>query len=170
MAGVTLAAFLLAAQMLVQITTSSFVTQNVLVNPLMTDLDLVVFQQPARNLFRAPILTNFGLDQRPGFSLDSALTLLAPAHCQTMGLLRSIAALTIIAIQFSTDRPFIHANAFSNLGLIMSHFQKRIYLVSLCLGKLFVGSHKCSFDLAVLEALILPQLTPFSAIKVALES
>jgi hypothetical protein len=36
------------------------------------------------------------------------------------------------------------------------------------LGKLSVGSHKCSFDLAVREALILPQLTSLSAFKVAL--
>jgi hypothetical protein len=38
------------------------------------------------------------------------------------------------------------------------------------LGKLCVGSHKRSFDLADQEALILPQLTSFSAIKVALVS
>jgi hypothetical protein len=61
--------------------------------------------------------------------------------------------------------------------LIMTHFLQRIYLVSLFLGKLLVGSHKCSptrlghaFDLAVGEALILPQLTSLSAIKVALGS
>jgi hypothetical protein len=62
--------------------------------------------------------------------------------------------------------------------LTMTHFLQCIYLVSLSLGKLFVGSHtvpvlcrcKCSFDLAVREALILPQLTSLSAFKVALAS
>jgi len=43
-------------------------------------------------------------------------------------------------------------------------------LVSLFLGKLLVGSHKRAFDLAGQEALILPQDTSFSAIKVPLVS
>jgi hypothetical protein len=38
------------------------------------------------------------------------------------------------------------------------------------LGKLSIGSHKCSFDLVVREALILPQLTSLSTSKVALVS
>jgi len=164
MATVALAALLLAAQVFVQITPSLFIAQDVLIDPLMTDLDMLVFQQPARNLFRAPIHMNFGFDQRPDFRLDPALTLLTPAHRQVMGLLWSIATLTTITAQLSTDRGFVHPKAIGDLRLVMTHFHKRIYLVSLCLGKLFVGLHKCSFDLADQEALILPQLTSFSAI------
>jgi hypothetical protein len=87
-----------------------------------------------------------------------------------MGLLGSIATLTMIADQLPTDRGFVYADAIGDFGLRMSHFQKRANLVSLGLGKLGVGSHKRSFDLADQEALILPQLISFSAIKVALES
>jgi hypothetical protein len=98
------------------------------------------------------------------------MSLSAPVQRLAMGLLGSIATLTTIASQLSTDGGCIHADEVGNLGLIMIHFHQRINLVSLFLGKLFVGSHKCSFDLADQEALILPQLTSFSAIEVALGS
>jgi hypothetical protein len=52
----------------------------------------------------------------------------------------------------------------------MTNFQQGINLVSLFLGKLSVGSHKCSFDFAVEETFILPQLASFSAFTVALVS
>ena len=85
-----------------------------------------------------------------------------------MGLLGSITTLATIALQLSTDRGFVHADDFRDFRLVVTHSHKRINLVSLFLGKLFVGSHKRSFDLADQEALILPQLTSFSALKVAL--
>jgi hypothetical protein len=168
--AIALAAFILTAQVLVQVTSTLFIAQDVLIYPLVTNLDIIVFQQPARNLFWAPFHTNFGFHQRPGFSLDPAFNLLSPPLRQGICLLWSITSLTTISAQLSTYRGFIHSYKFGDLGLIYSHFHKRIYLVSLFLGKLFVGSHKCSFDLADQEALILPQLTSFSARKVALES
>jgi hypothetical protein len=87
-----------------------------------------------------------------------------------MGLLGSIATLTTIADQLPTDRGFVYADAIGDFGLRMSHFQKRVNLLSLGLGKLGVGSHKRSFDLADQEALILLQLTSFYDTKVALLS
>jgi hypothetical protein len=155
---------------LVQITTRLFVLQDVLINPLMTDLAMLLVQQPARNLCGAPIQTDLGFAQRPICSWDPVLTLPAPAQRQALGLLGALAPLTTITAQLATERGFVHSKALGNFRLRMAHVQQRIYLVSLCLGKLGVGSHKCSFDLADQEALMLPQLTSFSAYKVALES
>lgn len=78
------------------------------------------------------------------------------------------ALLTLIAFQLPTDIRFVHSNQISNLRLLMTLFPQRINLVSLYLGKLCVGSHNCSFDLAVRESLILPQLASLSAIEDAL--
>jgi hypothetical protein len=39
--------------------------------------------------------------------------------------------------------------------------QKGVYLISLFIGKLGIGSHECSFYLVVEEAPILPQLASF---------
>ena len=41
-------------------------------------------------------------------------------------------------------------------------------MVSLMVGKLCVGTHECSFDLVVGEALILPQLTALTLSKLHL--
>jgi hypothetical protein len=95
-----------------------------------------------------------------------------------VSLARSVAALSSVAVKFSTYGRFVYTQAFSNFSMIMTHFQQRINLVSLCLSKLMVCSHtvpvlcrcKRSFDFADQEALMLPQLTSFSALKVALVS
>jgi len=139
-------------------------------NPLVNDLDMLIFQQPTQNLFWAPIVTYFRFDQHSCSCMDAAATLSSPAHRQTMGLLWSIAALTMVPFQFPTDRRSVNFKAIGYLCLILIYFNKYINLVSLLFGKLFVGSHKCSYDLVVREALILHQLTPLSAIKVALAS
>lgn len=63
--------------MLVQITTRLFVFQNMLVNPFMTDPNALLLFQPARDLFRTPILSQqtlhngpaLGGDPRDGFQL-----------------------------------------------------------------------------------------------------
>lgn len=120
--------------------------------------------------FQAPIQTDLRLHQYPSFSQDPALALLSPAQCQMMSLLWSIAALIMIAFHLSTDGRFVHSDTIGKLELFMTHFHKRIYLVSLFLGKLVVDSHKCSFALPVQEALVLPQLPSFPVIKVALVS
>jgi hypothetical protein len=93
------------------------------------------------------------------------LRLLIAMLCACLG---RIATLILIAFQLPTDGRFVYSNPTGNLHLLMTHFLQPINLVSLCLGKLYVGSYKCSFDLAVREALILPQLASLSAIKVAL--
>jgi hypothetical protein len=108
-----------------------FVDQDVLINPLVTDLDMMMFRQPTRNLFRAPIQTHFRFDQYLCFRLDTTPTFPAPVHRQAMSLLWSIAALTMITFQLPTDGRFVHSNAIGDFRLIMTHFQQRKYLVSL---------------------------------------
>ena len=63
------------------------------------------------------------------------------------------------ALELSAYGGFMYADGFGYLGLQMTYFQQGRYLVSLCVGKLCVCFHECSFDLVVGEALILPQLT-----------
>ena len=111
-----------------------------------------------------------GFVQHPYFYLDTVLAPPTPAHRQKMGLLWSIAALTMITFQLPADGRFVHSDAIGEFRLIVIQFLKHIYLISLFLDKLFVGSQKCSFNLAVREALILPHLTSLSAFKVVLGS
>ena len=56
-AAIAFAPFLLAAQMTIQIASRLFVRQDVLVNPLMADLDGMLPTQPPRDLLWAPIQT-----------------------------------------------------------------------------------------------------------------
>ena len=55
--SVAFAAFLLATQMPIQITTCLFVLQNILIDPFMTEANLLLLFQSARDLFRTPILS-----------------------------------------------------------------------------------------------------------------
>jgi len=161
-AAVSLAAFLLAAQMTMQISTSPFISQDMPIDSLVTDPDTVISVQPTRNLFWAPIQAYFSFDQHPSFWQNTICRLPLPFYSLAVGLLGTIAATSTIATQLTTDGGFMYSNHTSDLGLVVFHFLQRINLVSLYLGKLCVGSHKCSFDLVVREALILTQLTSLS--------
>ncbi len=61
----------------------------------------------------------------------------------------AITFLSTIASKFSADCGFVNLDKVSNIRLIMSCFQKCVNLVSLSMGKLLVGSHRCSFDVVV---------------------
>jgi hypothetical protein len=80
--------------------------------------------------------------------------------------LAGVEALAFVPAQFSTNRRFVFSDHCCNLRSVMSHFQQRVYLVSLFSGKLCVV-HKRSFDLAVFRGLSYTSL-PLSTIKVAL--
>ena len=135
--------------MLVKSSTSPFVGQDGLINPLMTDLHIVLGFQPPRYLFRAPVLPNQLLNPSPGFKTDAALGFVTPSERQTVGLFGTLTALTTIAPQFPTDGRFMHTDGFRNLSLVVTHFLMGINLVSLCLGKLLICVHRYSFDLIV---------------------
>lgn len=136
----------------------------------MTDLNLMITQQPTRYLFRTPIPTDFLFNNGPYSHLGAAQTLLASAHRQTVSYLRSIASQSLIKFHLPTNRRFSRSDTISDLRLVVPHFHQGINLVSLFWGKLSSGSHKYSFDLAVREVLILSQLTSLSTFKVALGS
>jgi len=140
--SIAFAPFLLATQVSVEVTANTFVFEDILIEPLMTDANLLLLFQSARDLFRAPVLAQQPFHNTPRFSGNPGNALLLAFHCQTMGLLRTIAASPLISFQFAADSRFVYANHCCNLCLRMSCFLQRIYLVSLLLGKLAVGSHR----------------------------
>ena len=69
-ASITLPALRLATQVPVEISSSVFIRQDVLVDPFVADTDALGLLEPAGNLLRAPILTDEELDQSPGRMID----------------------------------------------------------------------------------------------------
>jgi hypothetical protein len=167
-AAIAFSAFLLATQVFVQITTSAFVCQNILIDSLVADPNTCVPLQQSSSLFRAPILSQLVLDKHPGSLGYSGLGFPTSAQRYVVSLFGTIAALASVPLQLSADRGFVYTDDTGYLRLIMAHFQQRINLVSLFMGKLCVV-HKRSFDLAVSRGLYYLSL-PLSTIKVALVS
>jgi hypothetical protein len=112
-----------------------------LIDPLMTDPQTLLLFQPARDLFRAPFLSQQAFHRAPGCFRDARNRFRSPLDCFFLGLLRSVATLTAIAFQLTTHTRLVHSNHCRDLGLGMLGFLKRIYLVSLLLGELVIGSH-----------------------------
>jgi len=175
--SIALAAFLLGVQVLGHITTGLLIAQDVMINQLMTDLDLVVSKEPAWNLIWAQFHGNLGVDQSPGFALDPSLSLFPYTNRHLVCLFGSITSLSLIVFSIPTDGRFVSADEIGDFRFLIIHFLQRINLVSLYLDNQCVGSYKCSptsigdaLNLAVREGLILPQLTSFSAFKIALRS
>ncbi|KPJ91938.1 MAG: hypothetical protein AMJ53_10400 [Gammaproteobacteria bacterium SG8_11] len=140
-APIALAAFLLAAQVYVQLTASLFISQYVLIDPLMTDPHPGVLPQPAGNLLRTPILTQKAFNPHPGLFGDSRFGFLASTQRQLVSLFGPVTTLATVPPQFSAHRGFVHPND--------------------------TGDH--SFDLLVSRGLSYSSL-PLSTIKVALTS
>jgi len=145
-----------------EISSRMFIHENVLVDPFMADLKIVVFLEPIRYLLRAPILADQRFDQDPGGGCYAIPGFLTSVQSKLMSLLGSITFLSTIAPEFSADRGFVYLDQACNFRLWMSRFHKRINLVSLPkVGKLRVGSHtvpvlyrcQCSFDLAGLRSI-----------------
>ena len=97
--------------------------------------------KPCGDLVRAPVLSGHGYDHGPCGRINTLVSPDAPAHCQSMSLLRMITALTIVEVSFPANGGLMNTNHFYNLCLRKVRFQKSINLVSLFLGKLHVGSH-----------------------------
>jgi len=157
-ASITLPALLLAAQVPVEISSSEFVRQDVLVDPLMTDLKAIVVLEPARHLLRTQVKADQSFDQSPGRRIDARFGSPLSSHSHAMGLLGPVASQSSIAPELATDRGLMSTNRVGNLSLLMTCFLKSVYLVSLPkVGKLCVGSHtvpvlfrcQCSFDWSV---------------------
>ena len=148
-APVALPAPFLAAQMSMEISSSAFVGENVLVNPFVTDMKTAILIEPTRYLLWAPFLADHGFDHDPNDFMNSIFRFLASAHRKLMGLFGSISFQPSIPSELSADCRLVNVDQARDFGLIVSCFQKYINLVSLFLGKLRVGSHQCSFDVVV---------------------
>src|SRR4030067_3836819 len=98
--------------MTMQIASCLFVHQDVLVTPLMTDLEGMMPVQPSRDLLRAPLQTQLGLDQLPNFWYDPNSAMISAAERLGMGFLGPIASQPTIATQFSTDSGFVRPDHF----------------------------------------------------------
>ena len=75
---------------------------------------------------------------------------------ETLCLFGPIPSRASIQPEFSVDGGFMNKICFRYFCLAKSSFQKRVNMVSLMVGKMCEGSHECSFDLVVGEALIFP--------------
>jgi hypothetical protein len=149
-------------------TPHTFVHQDVLIDPFMTDRKGLSSAQPTRDLLGTPIQLQFIFNHLPRFRLDAYGLMKASTNGQKMGLLGSITSLAAIPPQLSADGRFMASEHFGDFSSIMVHFQQGINLVSLFLGKLCVA-HKHSFDWQVIRGLSYRSLPPLT-IKVALVS
>ncbi len=138
-----------AAQMAMELSSGTFICENVLVDPFMTYLKTAVLFEPARYLLWAPFLANQGFDQKPRGCIDAISGSYTSVQGKLMSLFGSISFQSAISSEFSADCRLMNADQARNFGLIVSCFQKCINLVSLFLGKLRVASHQCSFDVVV---------------------
>ena len=69
---------------------------------------------------------------------------LAADESQTLRLLGTVAAKTVVAPDLVADRGLVTLQHGCNLALGMTHFQKRLNLVAFFLGELHVISHWCA--------------------------
>jgi len=128
----------------IQIATGPLVCQNIWVAPLLTDPQALLLFQPARDLFRAPSLSQQALHPRPDFSSQPQDAFLSAIHCQFMRWLWTLTALASIAFQCAAHAGLVNANHTDDLHECMFGFPQRINLVSLGLGQLVLGSHQRS--------------------------
>src|SRR4030067_3561391 len=87
--------------MTIQIASRMFVRQDILVNPLVADLDGRIPTQPSRDLLWAPIQTQLRFDQLPCFRQDAHSAVIATTKRLVMSLLGPVASQTAIAAQRS---------------------------------------------------------------------
>jgi len=158
--AIALLPFLPAAQMRVQIAALEFVLIDTQVNPFVADRDALLLKQAARDLLRAPVPAEEGLDQTPGGRADPGPGLGGPAgQGLLMGLDRAVPPPPPVSCEFTADGGGMHAEFAGDRFLRESGFHIRVNLVSLFLGELGVSSHQRSFSFAIEETLpSLPQL------------
>ena len=147
---VTLAPRLLAAQVPMEMAARAFVRIDVPVDPLVADDDPILRLEPSARLLGAPVAAEQSLDacpiawREPGADLGRA-----PRHGQGVCLLRPVAARPAVAAELTTHGGLVRPDLTCDLGLIPSGFHTGMNLISLFMGELRVGFHRCSFDLAV---------------------
>jgi len=168
--SVAFASLFLATQVSVEVSACLLILQNILIDPFMTDTNPFFLFQPARDLFRAPILSQQPLHPHPCLGRNPGYTFLSAFHRQAVSLLRTIAASPSISLQFAAHAGFMDSDHLRNLRTRMSGFLQRINLVSLSLGKLGVGPLSAPLTWSSKKALSYSSLPLSTTFKVALVS
>src|SRR3972149_11746371 len=128
----------------IQVAACLLISQNVLIDPLMTNSYLLAFFKPSRNLFRTPILAQFLFYHFPGLCRNPFHGCGVPSSFAGffICLFRTIASFTRISAQFSANCRFMYLKFFGYFCRAVLHSLQCRNLVSLFRGKLFVGSHR----------------------------
>jgi hypothetical protein len=93
-----------------EISSSAFVGENVLVNPFVTDLKIAILIEPTRYLLWAPFLAKQGFDQKPCGCIDAISGSHTSFQGKLMGLLGSISFQPAISSEFSVDCRLMNAD------------------------------------------------------------
>src|SRR4030067_1809802 len=115
--------------MTIQIASRMFVRQDVLVNPLVADLDGMIPTQPSRDLLWAPIQTQLRFYYLPCFRQDANSAAIAATKRLVMSLLGPVAPQTAIAVQLPTYGGFVRANHCGDFRSVVTYFQQGVSLV-----------------------------------------
>ena len=141
--AIALPAWLLAAQMTMEIATASLVLIDMLVNPFMADRYAFLPRQPTADLLRAPVLPKQLLHTCPGrFRYPRSVPLFLAVLRQPVGLFGTVAFQSLVPSQFPADGRGIAPQNLSDFFLAVTRFPQRIDLVSFISGKLRVASHR----------------------------
>src|SRR3972149_9024903 len=113
-----------------------------LIDPLRADVYRLLFQ-PARNLFRTPILSHFLFNYFPSLCQNTfpGRSLRPPFLGFFTCLFGAIASFPLVSGQFSADARFMHFKLIGDFCLTVSYFLQCRNLVSLFRSKLVVASH-----------------------------
>src|SRR3972149_1775654 len=99
----------------------------------MTDANLLLLFQPARDLFWTPILPQQALHHTPDLGCDPGNRFLSALGCQFMGLLWTVTAFASIAIQLAAQPSPGNNARLSQPSTTWHSFFQTTNLVSLCL-------------------------------------
>src|SRR5882762_7849046 len=121
-----------------------FLCIDVQIDAFMADRWLLLQLQTSADLLRTPVLAQEPLDLFPSLPGDArTIGRTLPVVGEFICLIRAIALQSAVAPQLARDRALMATNYHADLGLVMSGFHQRVYLVSLLPGKLCVA-HLCA--------------------------
>src|SRR6266404_1868341 len=115
---------------------------NMLIDPLVADWILALQTACARNLVRAPLLSDLDVDLRPRLFRYTPPSFLFPKLlCFAIRSLRTISSCCPVPLQLPTNTRFVDSNLYPYLFLLQSESQACPYLIPLCKGKLMILFH-----------------------------
>src|SRR5512134_3158042 len=130
--AVAFLALLLAAQIDVQPAAGALVGIDALIDAFVTDRGQVMDLEVTADLFRAPLLLQFGLGKEPGVGRHATAVLSGP-HAgprELLRLLRAVTALTAVALELATDGRFAALKHARNRALVMTGLAENMDLVA----------------------------------------